>query len=101
MALSDAKLVTMDSGAFRLDIPCDDGTGGVLRIVQGPDGDLHFSMRYDTTQPNAIEDIPDTGASIHLCHVRMRSWQGGGSNPDLYLALAKALRKFVANHPTT
>lgn len=99
MTLSQARVFKTESGAFRLDIPCDDGTGGVLRIVQGNDGDLHFSMQYDTTQPNAIEEVPDTGPSIYLCNVRIRSWQGGGSNPELYLALAKALRKFVAQHP--
>lgn len=101
MALSQAKLLKMDSGAWRLDIPCDDATGGVLRIVQGLDGDLHFSMNYDTTQPNAIEEVPDTGPSVYMCGVRVRSSIGGGSNPELYLALAKALRGFVAKQTTT
>lgn len=93
-----ARVKHLERGAWHLTIPCDDGTGGELRIVQAADGDLHFSMGYNTQQPNALEDAREAfplGVPAHMANVRLRTSHGGGSHPALWLDLAKAFQKVV------
>ena len=84
-------------------IPCDDGTGGELHVLRAPDGDLHFSMHFNARHPNADDIYQGDGTGYALAcgmaNVRVRSGIGGGSNPELWLALAKIVNTLLPAPP--